>query len=133
MNYLLDSHTLIWAIVDPQKLPAKIRHVLEDRSQDIFVSTVSFWEISLKYALGKLNLQGIVPEEFPELAKMTGFELLSLEPEESSSFHRLDANWHRDPFDRMLIWQALKRNLTFISKDKDVKRYQSIGLKVLWQ
>lgn len=132
MNYLLDSHTLIWAIIDQQKLPSKICAVLENPDNTILVSAVNFWEIALKYALGKLDLDGVLPQDFPELAEQAGFELLSLMPGESATFYLLNASWHRDPFDRMLIWQALKGEYIFISNDKQVRKYKSIGLKVLW-
>jgi PIN domain nuclease of toxin-antitoxin system len=82
--------------------------------------------------LGKLDLNGVHPEELPKLSKETGFEFLPLLPDESASYHQLDANWHRDPFDRMLIWQAIKNNLTLLSKDKNVAQYKSAGLKLLW-
>ncbi|MEO5602774.1 MAG: hypothetical protein ABIR06_17775 [Cyclobacteriaceae bacterium] len=53
-------------------------------------------------------------------------------PEEGATYHQLEANWHRDPFDRMLIWQAIKNKLTIISKDSHVANYKSVGLKVIW-
>ncbi len=132
MSYLLDCHALIWSILDDAKLSTQVRRVLEDGTNAIFVSAVSFWEISLKYSLGKLDLKGVEPEDFAHFAIETGFELLPLLPEEAVGYHRLTASWHRDPFDRMLICQALKRNLTLISKDKSVSRYHTEGLKVLW-
>lgn len=117
MSYLLDSHTLIWSLMDAEKLSAKVRSILEDTDNRILVSAVSFWEISLKYALGKLNLQGITPRQLPELTRQTGFELIELLPEERATYHEFEASWHRDPFDRMLIWQAIQNKLTIISKD----------------
>ncbi len=132
MSYLLDSHTLIWTIMDPPKLSAKVRGILEDTDNRVLVSSVSFWEISLKYSLGKLDLQGIVPEQLPEITQQTGFELIELLPDEAATYHQLEANWHRDPFDRMLIWQAIQNKLTIISKDSHVTRYKSVGLKVIW-
>ena len=132
MSFLLDSHTLLWAILDQKRLSPKVIAILEDSGNDVFVSAVTFWEISLKYALGKLDLNGVTPEQLPQLCKETGFEILPLLPSESSSYHRLDANWHRDPFDRMLIWQAIANNLTLLSKDKNVAQYKSVGLKLIW-
>ena len=132
MSYLLDSHTLIWSIMDQKRLSAKVRSILEDTDNRIRVSAVSFWEISLKYGLGKLNLQGVVPGQLPELTRKTGFELIELLPEEAATYHELEASWHRDPFDRMLIWQAIQNKLTIISKDIHIASYQSVGLKVIW-
>lgn len=132
MSFLLDSHTLIWAIIDPGKLSYKVRHILEDSDNSILVSSISFWEISLKYSLGKLNLEGVLPQQLPELAKETGFELVGLSPLEAATYHQLEAKWHRDPFDRMLIWQAIQNNFTVISNDNHFANYKSVGLKVMW-
>lgn len=79
-----------------------------------------------------MDLQGIVPQQLPELAKETGFELIEILPEEAASYHQLEASWHRDPFDRMLIWQAIRNKFTLLSKDSHVARYKSVGLKVIW-
>lgn len=131
-TYLLDSHTFLWALLDIQKLSKKVKSILEDPDNEIFVSSVTFWEISLKYGLGKLDLNGVDPEELPELALQTGFELMPLLPHEAAAYHKLDATWHRDPFDRMLIRQAIQKDITLISKDKNVAQYSSAGLKILW-
>jgi PIN domain nuclease of toxin-antitoxin system len=132
MSYLLDSHTLIWSIIDRKKLSLKARRILEDRDNRILVSAISFWEISLKYALGKLDLNGVTPEQLPELARQTGFELIELQPDEGANYHQLQASWHRDPFDRMLIWQALQNKLSIISRDTQIASYKSVGLNVVW-
>ena len=132
MSYLIDSHVLIWAITNPGKLSSKVRNILEEGDNTILVSSISFWEISLKYSLGKLDLNGILPQQLPELATKTGFELIGLSPEESATYHQLEAKWHRDPFDRMLIWQAIQNNFIIISDDSHFANYKSVGLKVMW-
>lgn len=65
-------------------------------------------------------------------AKDLAYELIPLLPEEASKHYQLSADWHKDPFDRMLIWQAINRNVTLISKDEKVAKYSSAGLKVIW-
>lgn len=132
MSFLLDAHTLLWAISDQKKLSSKVITILEDANNEVFVSAVTFWEISLKYSLGKLDLNGVTPDDLPKHAEETGFSLLPLLPSESSGYHQLNAAWHRDPFDRMLIWQAITNNLTLLSKDKNVAQYKSVGLKLIW-
>src|SRR5690606_40158044 len=132
MSYLLDSNTFLWALLVPKTLSAKVARVLEDTTHQVFISSVNFWEISLKYRLGKLDLTGIAPEELPALAQESGFDFLPLTATEGSTYHLLDAGWHRDPFDRMLIRQALTHHLTLLSKDKTIAQYRSEGLKVLW-
>jgi len=132
MSYLLDAHTLIWAITEPGKLSRKAVEIIENPNNEVFVSAITFWEISLKYSLGKLDLQGIGPENMAQFAIETGFTHLPLLPAEAAQYHKIAATWHRDPFDRMLIWQAINRNLTLISKDKTVAQYKSVGLNVIW-
>ncbi|WP_257668550.1 type II toxin-antitoxin system VapC family toxin [Parapedobacter tibetensis] len=132
MRHLLDSHTFLWALLDRKKLSAEVIRILEDTNHEIYISAISFWEISLKYRLGKLDLTGVNPDELPPLAKESGFTFLALEPSEASGYHRLEADWHRDPFDRMLIWQAINHDLVLLSKDETISQYRSVGLKQLW-
>jgi len=82
--------------------------------------------------MGKLELEGIQPQEIPDIALDSGFEMIPLQPKETSSYHLFKGEWHRDPFDRMLIWQAIQNNLTLISKDPLINRYKEDGLKTLW-
>ncbi|RYF73171.1 MAG: type II toxin-antitoxin system VapC family toxin [Cytophagaceae bacterium] len=132
MSYLLDTHTLIWAVTNPGKLSATARAILTDGENDIVVSAISFWEISMKHSLQKLTLDGLAPEDFPKAAEATGFRLLDLDTAIVSTYHRLKATYHKDPFDRMLIWKALQRNFQLISKDENVSKYASEGLQVFW-
>ncbi|WP_316772416.1 type II toxin-antitoxin system VapC family toxin [Pedobacter frigiditerrae] len=132
MIYLLDTHTLIWCIIDPDKLSKLALEIIENQENTILVSAISFWEISLKYSLGKINLHGVSPDEFSKLSIDMGFESINLSTAEAANYHQLNANWHKDPFDKMLIWQAVKRNISLISKDENVAKYSSIGLKVVW-
>ncbi|MDB5007687.1 MAG: hypothetical protein JWP45_2080 [Mucilaginibacter sp.] len=132
MNYLLDTHALIWAIKERKKLSPVVIQTLENADNSIFVSAITFWEIALKFSVGKLELRNILPDEFPEASLQMGFELISLSPNESASHYKLISTDHKDPFDRMLIWQAIQRNLIFITKDDRLKRYKIAGLKTLW-
>jgi len=132
MSYLLDTHTLIWAIKERKKLSQAVIEILENADNTIFVSAITFWEIALKFSNGKLELQNIVPDQFTETALQMGFQLISLSPEESASYHKLTLTTHKDPFDRMLIWQAIQRDLIFITKDERLEQYKSSGLKTLW-
>ena len=131
MSYLLDTHILIWAITSPEKLSKKVRSVLLDPQNIIMVSSLNLWEISLKHASGKLQLKNIVPEDFIKISQNIGFTFLKLSVEEASTFYLLRGQYHKDPFDRMLIWQSIKNNLVFISDDKEVEKYSSDGLNVL--
>lgn len=110
----------------------RVKATLEDPDNDILVSAISFWEISLKFSLGKLLLNEVVPDDFPLLATQTGFKLLPIISEIAASDHQLKGKWHRAPFDRMLIWQAIQQDLILITKDENVVNYKNEGLKTLW-
>ncbi|MES2277624.1 MAG: type II toxin-antitoxin system VapC family toxin [Bacteroidota bacterium] len=132
MNYLIDTHVLLWAITEKAKLSDKVRGILEDGRNDIFVSAISFWEISLKFSIGKLNIDGFLPNQLPDLVVRMGFRLIPLSPAESATYHQFTPTGHRDPFDRMLMWQAIQKDLVLISKDRNITQYNSLGLKIVW-
>ena len=132
MIYLLDTHSLLWAVADRTKLSRRVRAVIEDWACEVRVSPVSLWEISTKYALGKLVLEGKKPEDLPLAVETLGFEWLPLDPGVASSFHLLPQEKHRDPFDRMLVWQAIQGGLTLISVDSELENYAQQGLRLLW-
>ncbi len=131
MTYLLDTHYMLWAIADTKKLSAAIKEIITNPENRIIVSAISFWEVSLKSSLGKLQISGFAPEDLPDACLQMGFEIENLSAEDSSSYHQLKATYHKDPFDRMLIWQAMRNNYTFVSSDSTMKKYVSEGLKVL--
>jgi len=132
MKLLLDTHAFLWALMAPEKLGRNARSAMESPGNEIFVSAISFWEISLKYSLGKLLLEGITPDELPSVAEEAGFSFCTMEPRIAASFHQLPRIGHKDPFDRMLIWQAFQADFTLLSKDSAVEHYTELGLKILW-
>jgi PIN domain nuclease of toxin-antitoxin system len=131
MIYLLDTHYLIWSVTDTKKIPNHVKEVIADYGNRILVSTVSVWEIALKYSLGKLQLTNLKPEQLPDECSQMSFEIIELTSKESSTYHQLKATYHKDPFDRMLIWQAIQNKYTLISADAHIKKYKSEGLKVI--
>ncbi|RPH84565.1 MAG: type II toxin-antitoxin system VapC family toxin [Desulfobacteraceae bacterium] len=132
MNWLIDTHTFLWSIMDPDRLGLKARDILQESDNRIFVSVISFWEISLKYALGKISLIDILPEQLPEAANQIDFETLSLSAAEAATFYNLPNLGHKDPFDRLIIWQAIQNKMPLISKDKKFRDYNTLGLKLIW-
>jgi len=132
MNFLIDTHTFLWSVMDPDRLGTKARDILQETDQRIFVSVISFWEISLKVALGKLSLINILPEQLPETANQMDFETLLLSASEAATFYKLPKIGHKDPFDRLIIWQAIHNKMPLISKDKSFKDYKVSGLKLIW-
>jgi PIN domain nuclease of toxin-antitoxin system len=131
MNLLLDTHILIWVFLSPAKLSKRMKAAVENPQNAIYVSVLSLWEISLKHSVDKLNLKGIEPEDFSGFIKKSGFHLLSVADKEAATYHLLTTTHHKDPFDRMMIWQAICNDFTFVTDDKNIKKYSSAGLKLL--
>jgi len=132
MICLLDTHTFLWALFSPDNISNKANKIILDDANEIMISIITFWEISLKFNLGKLELTNVTPEELPDITKQTGFSIFPLNEYDVSSFYKLPRAIHKDPFDRLLIWQAIKNNLTIISKDTRFKEYNKFGLNVFW-
>jgi PIN domain nuclease of toxin-antitoxin system len=130
--YIDDTHSFLWSIFESNRLSEPVRSILSNSENNIYVSSATFWEISLKFSLGKLELENYTPEKLPALAKKMGFITLAIEPEEAASFYCLPKTAHKDPFDRMLIWQAISKNLVLLSKDSQFEHYSQYGLKTLW-
>jgi PIN domain nuclease of toxin-antitoxin system len=133
MKYLLDTHTLIWAIQDTGKLSQKAKNIIVNESNEIYVSTISFWEIALKTSINKFSFQNLDINDFPKLSRKMGFRIIELDEQASITFHKLPRmKSHKDPFDRMLIWQAITNDFMLICKDKAIKQYKKIGLNLIW-
>lgn len=131
MTYLLDTHYMLWAIADTKKISKKVKDIITNPDNQIVISTISFLEVSLKSSLGKLEIVGFSPEDLPNICSQIGFVIEPLSPGDSSTYHRLKATYHKDPFDRMLIWQAMRNDFTLVSVDGNAKKYVSEGLKIL--
>lgn len=131
MKYLLDTHILLWSIEKPEKLSKTVINILKDSKNEIFVSAVSLWEITLKYSLGNLEIKNKIPEDLIFKCFEMGYALIDLTSKETVTFYRLAATHHKDPFDRILIWQAIKNDFIFLSDDKNVQKYISEGLRVI--
>ena len=133
MIYLLDTHTFIWAVLEPNKLGFKGKEIITNKENEIYVSTISFWEISLKTRLKKFSFRNLNVKNFPKYARNMDFTVIDVQEDEAITFHELPLKKnHSDPFDRMLIWQAISKSLTMISKDKLFGQYKDDGLKLIW-
>lgn len=129
MIALLDTHCFLWSLIEPNKLSPRLRKVIADTSNQIHLSTVTFWEISLKFAIGKLDLTGCTPDELVPAARRMGFTIVTPTAEEAAGFHRLPKKEHKDPFDRMLIWQCMQNGWTLLTHDGACEEYTASGLK----
>jgi PIN domain nuclease of toxin-antitoxin system len=132
MIALLDTHSFLWAVTAPQKLSAAMRAAIADPANVVHVSTIVFWEIALKYSLGKLTISGCSPEDLVDAGRQMGLTISAPTAEESAGFHRLPRIAHKDPFDRMLVWQCLQRGWTLITRDRGMRDYRSLGLQTRW-
>jgi len=129
MRLLLDTCSMLWALQSPEKLGEEARTHLQDGENSIHVSPVSFWEVSLKAAMGKLQIHGATPEEMPGFVAQAGWGILDFHAATVASFHRLPVvPGHKDPFDRLLIWTAIREQLVFVSKDRVLPEYEKFGL-----
>jgi PIN domain nuclease of toxin-antitoxin system len=129
VRLLLDTHTLIWALSNTSQLSPTALRAIADPRNDVFASSASAWELSIKYHLGKLpEVSQILPVYHASLAKARILELLIL------SGHGIQAGgltWaHRDPFDRLLVAQAQLETMTLVTMDDAIT--QSALVPVLW-
>ncbi len=127
MKYLLDTCALIWHAEGNQRLSIPARKIIADTASDCAVSTISFWEISVKSVLGKLSLR-YAPVELGRRSEEDGLSILSLTLEHIDEFNRLPTA-HRDPFDRLLAAVALAERRTFISPESTLDH---LGISRLW-
>jgi PIN domain nuclease of toxin-antitoxin system len=119
MNVLLDTHVLLWWLADSEHLGAGHRQIIADRRNGVWVSSATVWEIGIKRALGKVD----APDDLAEVLAGTGFEQLSIRWRHADAAGRLPLH-HRDPFDRILIAQAITEGLTFATADQSASMYE---------
>lgn len=124
MNFLLDTSVFLWVLLDSPELSASARQAIRDRDNEIFLSVVSVWEILVKHRLGKLPLPaGVAPALFLQRERIRhGIEVLALDEEAVGTLTRLPDH-HRDPFDRMLICQAISASMTLLTPDAQIQLY----------
>lgn len=127
MNYLLDTHVLLWIAENSHLLTEKVKSVILDKSTDKFISIVSAWEVAIKLGTKKLRLDGGLPEFF-RMIDDNGFFTLPLEREYLQLIPKLPVH-HRDPFDRLLISTAITENMTLVTIDENIHKYD---VSCLW-
>jgi PIN domain nuclease of toxin-antitoxin system len=133
MRYLLDTHTFLWVLTDQNRLPARVIQIIEDPSEEVFLSAASLWEIAIKLRSGRLDIGGRAAIDVLDEARNMNLMVISLDPDEAATHGNLTEDTHFDPFDRMLIWQAIKRDLIMVSGDREFKRFEKDGLKLFWK
>ncbi|GBF81523.1 type II toxin-antitoxin system VapC family toxin [Aphanothece sacrum] len=128
MKLLLDTHTFIWWNSDSSKLSKKILDLCGDRNNIILLSLVSIWEIEIKSKLGKLTLNNSLSAIIKHQKITNNIQLLPINLEHILQLETLNV-YHKDPFDHLLIVQAMLENATLLSKDSKFGNYP---IKVEW-
>lgn len=127
MTYLIDTHTFLWILRTPSSLPRKVREIVQDRSAQLALSLATPWEMAIKTNLGKLEATDVL-EDFARIIALGGYSLLDTTPRQVIQGGLLYLH-HRDPFDRLIISQALDLNLPVISNDD---RFDAYGVRRIW-
>lgn len=122
MNVLLDTCTFLWLIAEPEKVPARSQAIFADPENEVFLSVVSCWEISVKHSAGRLKLPQAPAVWLPGNRKRYGIQSLSLD-EESALYSPRLPKLHADPFDRMLICQSIVHGMTILTPDLLIAQY----------
>ena len=128
MDLLIDTHAVIWFITDDNKLPVNIRQLIEDKSNNCYISIASYWEIAIKSSLGRLDLNSNLSEIF-RIIEDSGFEILPITIKHILENANLKFH-HQDPFDRIIIAQAIIEELSVISKDNEFEKYE---ISLIWK
>ena len=129
MRLLLDTHALIWWLLGDPGLSRNARAGIADNDNAVFISAVSAWEISTKYRIGKLPAAAIFAADVSGAAESQGFDELPINLHRGQLAGSLPGP-HRDPFDRLLVAQALHESLTLVTSDQQIAKYP---VPVLWE
>ena len=127
MDLLLDTHTFIWFFNGDEQLSLKARRLIEESKNEKFISVASLWEVAIKIGLEKLFFDGNT-SEVVELLEQNGFRILPISVDHIVIYESLNFV-HRDPFDRILVAQAVIEDMTIITKDENIPKYD---IKTVW-
>ncbi len=128
MTLLLDTQAFLWIAIDDERMPRGLKAVLREPAHDLYLSAVSSWEITVKAKSGKLLLPMPAWAFILESRERLGVQALSLQETAVAHVGKLPSI-HRDPFDRMLVCQAIQHSMTLVTSDAHIQRYP---IKTLW-
>ena len=128
MNLLLDTHTLLWFVLGDAQLSATARQLIEDVTNPKFVSPAAYWEIAIKISIGKYALNEPYETFMDRAIRQNGFLILPIEPRHTALLANMPFH-HRDPFDRLIIAQAMVEGLAIVSADPVFDAY---SVQRLW-
>jgi len=127
MNNLLDTHTFIWFIEDSEHLSTRSKQIIEASDSVNYLSIASLWEIAIKISLDKLELKTPFTKIIEQI-NLNGFNILPVDFEDTLIVSSLPY-FHKDPFDRIIISQAINKSFTIITIDEQISRY---GVNTFW-
>ena len=130
MNYLVDTNILLWSFIEPGKLSDNVKSILLNENNNIFYSPVSLWEISIKYGKKKLFLNGITPDDLFDEINESYLKCKLIDSANLITNYKLPI-YHKDPFDRFLVWEAINNDFILISADEGIEVFIKEGLKLL--
>jgi PIN domain nuclease of toxin-antitoxin system len=122
VKLLLDTCTFLWATAAPERLPRRVADLILAAENEVYLSAASAWEIAIKHATGRLQLRDPVDRFVRDERDAAGFASLPIDEESALHLSRLPA-LHRDPFDRMLVSQAIVHGMTIVTPDPLVTQY----------
>jgi len=128
VNILLDTHVALWAIADSPKLVKKARELIESPRSTVWISAATIWEIAIKHGLGRGDMPVSAPDAL-RYFQQSGYRFLPVEPEHAAAVGEL-ASHHADPFDRILVAQAIVEPMRLITHDPIVARYSDTIIEV---
>lgn len=128
MNLLLDTHVALWAITDSPKLPHKARELIQSPKTTVWVSAASVWEIAIKHALGRGDMP-VSSQDAVRYFRESGYQFLAIEAEHTVAVEEL-AQHHQDPFDQILVAQALVEPMRLMTHDPLVALYSDTIIKI---
>lgn len=128
MNLLLDTHVALWAITDSPKLSEKAREMIESPKSSVWISAATVWEIAIKRSLGRGDMP-VSSQDALRYFRESGYRFLPVEPEHAAAVEDLAAH-HSDPFDRILVAQALVEPMRLITHDPMVARYSDTIVEI---
>ena len=128
MNLLLDTHAALWAITDSPRLAKKARDLIESPRSTVWISAATVWEIAIKHGLGRGDMP-ISGQAALGYFQESGYRFLAIEPEHAAAVEELQAH-HADPFDRILVAQALVEPMRLLTHDPIVARYSDTVIKI---
>jgi PIN domain nuclease of toxin-antitoxin system len=121
MNILLDTHIALWAITDDPRLSNEARQIINNPQATVWVSVASVWEIAIKHALGRGDMP-VSSQEASRYFLESGYRFLSIEARHTWAVESLPAH-HQDPFDRLIVAQAISEPMRLLTRDPQVAQY----------